>query len=275
LITISIPEKMPEAEKKKLTPPAQKPPERPNTLGETPVPVSSGGHGEKSLTKVQFSAPTHLESHVRRTVKEIADTIIPIVLSAARDFSEDEMFALRSSFDDAVFSDLDELGLEPVLTGLAEKSCKWVKFEPVDGVEEELKEVAKSTALDTAQRMVAYKYEIGEVDSPELSEKAKKKLLREIDKCDFAVLTSNFIQELDVFARKFIVKSAVLVIKENLLTNDDIDTIDDTVYHNIVESSQAKIVQHFDDIVHSAFELTMPNLMKQIETEVINGRASK
>jgi hypothetical protein len=120
LITIPVPEKMPEADKKKLLAakqPTNKPPERPGVLGTVGVSPSAGGIGE-----IKNNSMAKLDSILSDTVLLVS----PILANVASGFDEDNMYAARAMVVSAVSGDEDSLKIKPLIDQIASKNS--VKF---------------------------------------------------------------------------------------------------------------------------------------------------
>jgi hypothetical protein len=104
-----------------------KAPDRPGTLGVTPVPVSGGGHGEKSLA-VQFKS---IPKNLNVLISNIVLTLGPQLYESIVKTSEDELLMVRSVIADSILEDGSEL--QQTITNLVgDKKVAVVKLSDVE-----------------------------------------------------------------------------------------------------------------------------------------------
>jgi hypothetical protein len=117
LVSISLPDELP-PDAKPLPPPTPfggKPTNKePELMGGEPKAPSAGGEGEKMKSFTVKSKPKNFTNTIESLVNQIAPRIVDTVSS----FGEDEQLLMRSVISDSLFSEEDNLGIQPIVENI-------------------------------------------------------------------------------------------------------------------------------------------------------------
>jgi len=191
LISVSVPEEIPEDE---LPQPEQPSPERPGMLGK-PIAPSQGGYGEVLPRGDVFSDDIHRVNNISDAAirKMVRSVIQPISIQTQKmldDLNDDEMIAWDQWFDDVLWGDEKDDGIPELtmitlseskerLVSLMDKIKPWWKLQVTpDDVYKDFSEVLK----DKIDKVAG---EIGEdIDEIEYEQKFKDRVSEILDECD-------------------------------------------------------------------------------------------
>jgi hypothetical protein len=186
LVSIALPDEIP-PDAQPLPPPTPfggKPTNKePELMGGNPKAPSKGGEGEKTKSFVVKSKPKTFDSALENLVKEFSSKLSNTVSN----ISEDEIEIWRSTINESIFSEEDQLELKSMIeSAMGSKPVVSVKF---DGIEEEIRSMLGDEYKDV--NMESY--------IRTLEEDVKKSLNGFIGRT-IAFLTSDAVFENNMFA---------------------------------------------------------------------------
>lgn len=237
LFTISMPEKPPKEAKPELP---SKPSERPLSVG-SPQPPSLGGDGEmKSLVGLTVEKGRSFNARIGKLVKRICEDIAPILTESSQGVSTDELYLLRAAVDDSIFGTEDVFSIAEILKAIWVQD-NWVSVKDTD-LPFELK------ALFTQK----YTWELTDED---------------IDKIDFAPFAEELKHRVSSEIKTFIGKSAVSMLKDQILSEVAFDNDAVASYDNMVNTIRNRIVENFSEFSSACVELEANKILEEIKEE--------
>lgn len=239
LFTISMPEEPPKEAKPKL--PLKKAPERPGSVG-SPQPPSLGGDGEmkKSLVGLTVEKGRSFNTRIGKLVKRICEDIVPILTESSQSVSMDDLYLLRSAVDESIFGAEDVFNIAEILKTIWVQD-NWVFVKDAD-LPLELK------ALFTQK----YIWELTDED---------------IDKIDFAPFAEELKHRVSSEIKTFIGKTAVSMLKDQIIGESTFDNEDVASYDNMVNTIRNRIVENFGEFSSACVELEANKILDEIKKE--------
>ena len=243
-----------------------KPLERPGALG-SPQPASSGGEGEVKMRSIHVGEIKNLESHLKRFVGDVTKSIGQVVSESAKEFSEDELYIVRSMVDDSLFGEEDILGLLEIIKSLWSNK-RWMKLNFDDEFADELAELAEKSTSNFLENRALLLYENGEIEDAGVwkseFESAKEKLHR----VDWKTLAEQLKDLLNENSKVFLGKSATFILKDLLLSENLVDTEDDGS-DNIVDKVYKSLYDNFESFISTSVNLDVDKLITEIRNGVV------
>ena len=262
IITINLPEKPPED----AIPPTGKSEDRPGLLG-YPQGASSGGQGEIKLSTIQTDKSKHFDSHLKRFVGDVTKSIGQVLEDAKQGLGEDDLFKLRSVVDDSLFGQDDVLGLMEIIRGMWEGK-RWFKVTS-EGLADELAELAESQLASHLETKATYQYENGEIEDIEEWKSQFEVLNEKLHRVDWNKLAGDFESALDDSVKHFIGKSSVFILKDLLLSEEDIFDNDSEEGYDIVDKVFTSLSGHFDEFVDACISIETNSLIENMIEEIV------
>lgn len=250
---------LPEEPPADAQPTLNKPVERPGSLGNPAMP-STGGQGEVKLSTVVTEKSKHFDSHLKRFVGEMSKSVGQIFDDSRDGLGEDELYLLRQAVDKSLFEE-DILGLTEIIKTLW-KDKRWFKVTSEKGFATELENLAIEKATKIAEEKYEDSYEEYDLEEDIVDFK------NALHNVNWEKLSQEFINILDESVKTFLGKSAVYILKDVLLSEEDIFDNDSEEGYDIVDKVFKNLSENFDEYVSTCVSMETESLIKNMIEEI-------